>query len=334
MTHFSRRPTRTTARLTRSLAIGAAIALLAGACAVAAPPSGKAMQLNGTRNAALWPFSSTSPWNMPIGIGAQFTGANDARNAELRSAGSAVNAGVWSHPVYQARTTDPMRSVSGGSGNASYRIPNGAEAALPNGGDMHMHVVDPTQHYVDEAWDMTPAGNGNWDTPYHVRTNLYGPGVGEGGVRAYGGSALGGLIRVWEIQAGSIRHALAFGLPPDLMAHGPLWPATTEDGWTAYGGDVHMGSLFAIPGSVNVNALGLNAQGLVLAHALQDYGAYLVDASGNFSLFAETAAEGTIDGMRNDVGTLQNQLRFVTNNRPGSVGGGGAPRVPLAPPIG
>ena len=314
--------------------MGAAIALFASACAGARPPSGDAVRSDGTRNAALWPFSVTSPWNMPIGSGAQFAGVNDARNSELRSASAWVNAAVWSHPIYQAQASDPMRLVGGWGAYAAYRIPNGAQAALPNGGDMHMHVVDPTQHWVDEAWDMTPAGGGNWYTPYHVRTNLYGPGVGEGGVRAYGGSAIGGLIRVWEIQAGSVKHALAFALPPDLMRTGPLWPATTEDGANnLYTGDVHMGSLFAIPGSVNVNALGLSAQGRMIAHALQDYGAYLVDAGGNFALSAEPAAEGMISGMRNDISALQTKLQIVTNNSPSTVGGGGTRRVSLAPAL-
>jgi Concanavalin A-like lectin/glucanases superfamily len=289
---------------------------------------------SGTRDPSLWPFAVTSPWNMPIGSGAQFAAADDVRNTQLHSANAAINAGYWSHPIYQASITDPIRSVDGGSGNVSYRIPDGATPALPIGGDMHMHVIDPTKHWVDECWDVTSAGGGNWYTPYHVRNDLYGPGVGQGGVRAYGGSAIGGEIRTWEIQAGAIKHALAFGLPPSLMAHGPLWPATTEDGATVYSGTVHMGSLFAIPASVNVNALGLSAQGLMLAHAFQDYGAYLVDASGNFSLDAEPSAEGMIGPMRNDIGSLLAKLQIVTNNSAVSVGGGGTPRVSLAPALG
>jgi hypothetical protein len=230
----------------------------------------------------LWPFAVTSPWNMPIGPGAQFAGVNDARNAELRSAGAWVNAAFWSHPIYQAQASDPIRLVSGGSGDVTYRIPGGAQAALPNGGDMH--VIDPTHHWVDETWDMTPAGDGNWYTPYHLRTDLYGPGVGQGGVRAYTGG-------------------------------------------------VHMGSLFPIPGWVDVNALDLTPQGFMIAHTLQDYGAYLVDAGGNFALFAETAAENMLSGVRNDISTLQNQLQIVTNNSPNAIGGGGTPRVPLAPAL-
>jgi hypothetical protein len=256
-------------------------------------------------------------------------------NSSLHSAGAGVNAGVWSHPIYQAKITDPIRSVNGGSGNASYRIPDGAQPALPSGGDMHMHVIDPTKHWVDECWDVTSAGGGNWNTPAHVHSDLYSSGVGAGGVRAYGGSAIRGLMRIWEIQAGSIKHALAFAMPPSLMAKGPVWPATTEDGANnLYTGNVHMGSLFAIPASVNVNNLGLNAQGLMVAHALQDYGAYLVDMGGNFALYAETAAEGMISGMRSNISTLQSALQIVTNNSAGTVGGGGTPRVSLAPALG
>ena len=78
MTHFSRQLTRSTTRLTRSLAIGAAIALFAGACAVAAPPSA---QLNapqttpGTRNAYLWPFAANSWVNTPVATTATYGSA-------------------------------------------------------------------------------------------------------------------------------------------------------------------------------------------------------------------------------------------------------------------
>ncbi len=52
--------------------------------------SGTVTLPSGTRDPSLWPFSVTSPWNMPIGSGAQFAGVNDVRNSELRSAGAWV----------------------------------------------------------------------------------------------------------------------------------------------------------------------------------------------------------------------------------------------------
>jgi hypothetical protein len=37
--------------------------------------------------------------------------------------------------------------------------------------------------------------------------------------------------------------------------------------------------------------------------------------------------------MRADLNKIRAQLRVVTNNGPSSVGGGGTPVVPLAPPL-
>ena len=289
------------------------------------------------REAWKWPFASTSPWNMPIGSGAQFAATSDPRTASLLDGRSSpwVNAGTYSHPIYRARSTDPMATFRrSGHDDVTYRVPLDARAA--DGGDQHLHVVDPAGRYVDESWN-TEGSHPSFTTGHHVRTDLYGPGVGEGGVRAYGGSAIGGLIRQWELDAGSIRHALALAVDGFQLRRGPVWPATTEDGnaSSSYSGNLPMGSLVAIPGSVDVNRLGLTSSGLVVARALQDYGAYVVDRSGAFTFYAEPSTEGSaaLRELRRDVAALRAQLRVVTNNGPGSVGGGGIPRAPLAPSL-
>jgi hypothetical protein len=71
----------------------------------------------------------------------------------------------------------------------------------------------------------------------------------------------------------------------------------------------------------------------VLARALQDYGAYIVDRAGAFAFNAEPSAESLLSSMRNDLNKIRAQLRVVTNNGPSSVGGGGTPRVSPAPAL-
>jgi hypothetical protein len=266
-----------------------------------------------------------------MGSGAQFASASDQRTVDLRSPWVAINAANWSMATYTATTTDPMRTVTSHAGSWQYRIPNNAVAAGPSDGDRHLLVIDPTGAYVDECWLASKQANGNWWCEYHVRNDLRGSGVGAGGVRAYGGSALGGLIRTWEVQQGSIRHALALAMPRKYMEHGPVWPATSEDGNAVYEGTLRMGTLVAIPKSVDLSTLGLSPGGLVLARALRDYGAYIVDCSENFTLFAEPSAEGILTGARNDLDNIRERLRIVTNSSASSVGGGGTPIAPLAP---
>jgi hypothetical protein len=117
------------------------------------------------------------------------------------------------------------------------------------------------------------------------------------------------------------------------MKHGPVWPANSEDGNATYEGSIPMGSLFAIPSSVNLNSLGLSPGGLAVAKAMRDYGVYIVDASENFTLFAEPSAENLLTAARADLETLRAQLRPVTNNTPSTPGGGGTPIAAPAPAI-
>lgn len=282
------------------------------------------------RDARLWPFAPTSPWNTPIGTNAQFAATTDPRYANLTDAYTAINAQTWSMATYVASPSDPIRTVTSTAGSWQYQIPDNAVAAGPADGDRQLLVIDSTGQYVDECWLASKQGV-NWSCAYHVRNSLRGAGVLEGGTRAYGGSALGGLIRTWELQQGSIRHALALAVPRRDMMHGPVWPANSEDGNATYGGSLPMGSLVSIPRTVDLNSLGLSPGGLAIATALRDYGAYLADASENFTLFAEPSAEGSLAGARADLDKIRSQLRVVTNNSPSTPGGGGSPIAPTAP---
>ena len=247
--------------------------------------------------------------------------------------GGTVNAASWSHPVFQASGTDAIRQIMWDGQSVAIHVPANAEASA--GEDGHLHIIDPTGTYVDEMYNARISGTSIFVDNY-IRYDLRGSGVGQGSVRAYGGSALGGLIRTWELQWGTIKHALAFAIPASKQRSGPVWPATTQDSWgdSSYSGSIPMGSLFAIPRSIDLNGLGLSREGLVIATALQNYGAYDVDTSDGFVFDAEPSSEGLLDGARNDIPELRSLLRVVTDNGPWTVGGGGTPVVAIAPPSG
>ena len=282
------------------------------------------------RDPALWPFAVSSPFNTPIGSGAQFANDGDARSQAISGLSAYINAGAWSQPIYVASTTDPVTTVDG----STFHIPANAQPSLPAGGDQALNIIDPTHHYLDEMWSATGSGS-SWSAGFHVRTDLTGSGV-DGGVRAAGVSEIGGLIRNWELYFGSIRHALAMALPRAVQQSGSVWPATSQDydARSTYGGSIPVGTLFAIPPSVNINNLGLSPQGLVIAKALQQFGAYDLDSASDQAVFcAEPSAEGSIDAARADISSLVRLLRPVTNNSPSSVGGGGSPTTQVAPPL-
>lgn len=292
-----------------------------------------------TRNPASWPFASDSPWNMPLGSGAIYEDESDAcSNSLITGSDDAwINSEQWSHPVYQAKTTDPLVGLyKNGRLHMQIRMPSHAESALPFNTDSHLHIIDPGARYVVEMWRALPRNDGNWDVEFANKIDLYGSGVDRNveGARAYGGSAIGGLIRKGEILNG-IRHALA--MAQDWNYQSPekiVWPAWKDDGPHAnYSGHVPMGQLSAIPAHIDLEALDppLSPQALVLGKAMQDYGVYNVDSAGRKVLYAEPAAASELGEARYELPRLWAMLRCIKNNGPNSVGGGGVPRVPLAP---
>ena len=150
-----------------------------------------------------------------------------------------------------------------------------------------------------------------------------------------------GLIRDGEIASGRIPHALAALAPPSLLAHAYTWPASSFDRDADYGGTVPMGTLLAIPASVDITRLGLSPRGLVLARAMQDYGVYLVDRGGDgLTLLAELGnseihwdRQGTAPPDWMDLQIIGDNLSRVANNSSSTRGGGGTLRVPLSPPV-
>jgi hypothetical protein len=283
---------------------------------------------------------------MPIGSGAVYSGPT-AQTSNLidPSVPAWINAAAYSHPVVRASASDPLVAVTWRyaaqapwtNGTTSYRIP--ANAVPASGSDAHLHVVQPDGVTVHEAYQFartgaTTASAFKW-APFDLRGSGIGTTAGvNAGTRAYGGSALGGLVRRGELERGVIPHALALTLTNAQLKSGFVWPATSEDtGGSTYAGLVPMGSLVAIPPSVDIGSLGLSAGGQAIARALQDYGAYVVDRGGAFALYAEPAAEDLLASIRNDLPAIRRHLSVIANNGPSSVGGGGTPRAPLAPPI-
>lgn len=338
-----------------------------------------------SRVPALWPFDTDSIWNLPIADGATFQTTGDAATAALISATHGapwVNQADYSHPVYHARHTDPVTTVAdfGHShavnpgagalqgGNFAYRVP--ADAGPADAADGHMHVVDPTGRYCDEAIyvernAVTPTLMG---CSRSHRVDLLGMGVGPmQGTRAYGGPAIGGLVRSWEIDpthplyTGVIRHPLSIALKGAQMLRtsggagynsagygtglGYVWPATEQDGSSSgsYTGSIPMGSYVAIPPAVNLGTLGIaTAAAMMIAVAMQDYGAYVTDTAGAVILaYVETTAPTAwaIEARSNssaDLALIRNQLRVVTNNALATPNGGAlgaARRQPLAPEV-
>jgi hypothetical protein len=294
-----------------------------------------------TRDPFEWPFDANSPWNTPIGSGATFRPTSGVETLSLLDTRiqTWINSDEFSHPIVRSSPSDPLVRVKYenggrapvGAGEVELNIP--AQAQPAPGADAHLHVVAPDGLTAHEFYffERTPTGA---TAVYYVISDLKGPGIGEGGTRAYGGSAIGGLIRSWEIETGRIGHALAIALVGAQLKQGPVWPATEEDSSapSTYTGTIPIGSLIAIPRTVDVGAMPLTREGMILARALQDYGAYVVDQAFALTLYAEPdVPANAMDAMRKDFQRIRRDLRIVANNGPDAVGGGGEPIAPTAP---
>ncbi|MDH3719287.1 MAG: hypothetical protein OES79_14300, partial [Planctomycetota bacterium] len=296
---------------------------------------------------ALWPFASDSPWNHPLGSDAQYAHI-DSPGVDNRGSAT-INVTAWSHPVFLARTSDPRRTVTlrdGGPPLATIHVP--VEAKPDPRADGHLHIIDPRHQLVTELFQADLNHPDKIIATSAIRNSLSGPGVFAtwNGVRAYGGSALGGLIRQGELTSG-IRHALAVAVRRSaLNKNGPdgrpfVWPASSADnGWeTTYAdrGNLYMGTLLAIPVDTPLWRTSLPRSGPAyqLARALQDYGAYITDAADtNLCFYAEPAAAEEIpEDFADQLSAILPLLYVVTNNHPTSIGGGGIPRARFAPLI-
>lgn len=110
---------------------------------------------------------------------------------------------------------------------------------------------------------------------------------------------------------------------------------------TTYGGVVpqmRMGSLLALAPNFDCQQFTSAQVRIKLCPAFRDYGAYVVDDSFQdvTSIAMATEADGPYDDggtWRNDLMTVFVALSVIENNSPTSIGGGGTPRVPLAPPF-
>jgi hypothetical protein len=252
------------------------------------------------RKPAMWPFAASSPWNTPIGSGVRYS-ATSGCTADVRntSYGSDLNITDWSVPVYLASNSSPPATFFNQNTGQSFaaNMRPGATAEAPAGGDNDLAIVNTSREVTDEFWQARVSGQRVSASDY-ARYSLYGMGIGrplqgdQQGVRAYGGSLIAGLIRWNELENG-IHHALAFSEPRALNRNGPVWPATGQDGGGGYTGQVPMGQLVFIP-RANFSGLGLSPYGLAIAQALHLYGAYLVDSSGDWDLYAERVVQHQI----------------------------------------
>jgi hypothetical protein len=304
------------------------------------------------RDPALQPFTSDSVYNIGIGSNATWSAPSDADTVDLTNGTVAVNAGQFSIPVYIGVASDPLITVKCTDTvfpvpDQKIRVPANAAPSNPQDATSFGQMVffDRTQPgFMWGGQGCVRNSDGSITCQSMQVDNVCSDFVTHD--IAVGGTNTGtGLIRLWELQAGSINHALRFSLPVNRV-HSPgaswdvniPWPNGHEDfnGPSVYTGHVDFGSTIGIPTSVNLNTLGLSAGGLMLGKALQTYGAIMRDTGASSTVgpvfYAEQAAEGNavLSQMRSDAAILRPLLRIMRNQSANTPNGGGTYPTPVA----
>lgn len=258
-------------------------------------------------------FQPDSWWNTPVPAKApshdkSWAILNYLRTAEqngggfLRLSGAGTN--PWGQPIFWAGEGDKAYEVKSTAFRlppefSSLRMPASAQAG--DNSDSQMTVYDVERGYVAMLWravydastDTWSAGGGG--VTYLASNGLHaklaesddarntGPFRGNNGAVA--------AARYDEVAAGAIDHVLKIAVGPEASTEA-VFPMIGSDGDDP-ASPVKQGLRLRIKPSVDLKALKLHPEALVIAKAIQRYGVYVGDSAGVTALKLEnTSAEG------------------------------------------
>jgi hypothetical protein len=226
-----------------------------------------------------------------------------------------ANSNDWGISIVSARPTDPERSVGvfdWGYGadipQPAVRIPDGAQPTL--GSDHHLVVLDGDREL--DMWVAEQQGDGSWLSGCRTVGSASGSGIaGALAGNAAGFSLAAGVIRPEEIKAGRIEHALVFTSP--YVRNTYVAPAVHGDGRQSDVNAMPMGTRIQLNPAIDIS--GLARPQRIVAQALKDYGAFLVDSSGSLAIRGEASIGRASTGGPSDiwgpVGVTDSSLKAI-----------------------
>ena len=255
-------------------------------------------------------FSDSSFWNRPIMPDAQYSDIQDVlmnipEQAPTRLFMETVAFLIVNPtaPLVNIKSSQgfeyPFRTQEKGSTMAQFHLESDAGVTECNAkGNGHFGIYDTNTGTIYQGCAMWRNQGSNTLLSAHVsdrfNTNIT-SGDGTKGYRAAGFSALGGVLLSGEMNNG-IKHCLSVLVNARQLYANQFftWPATSADGHapdpvTGYQGtnpNYKMGSLLAIPKSVNLNQYSWKTmQGRIFADCAQSFGYYVCDDIGTLDSF-------------------------------------------------
>lgn len=297
--------------------------------------------------ASCWrPYAYDSPFNRPLPASPRVA-ANSAvvvgdmlawggRFSDL-VAGSGVSEcasaywGDYQHPVYYAKTTDPVFTIkraAGGYDSALYettvRIPDAARPAC--GSDGHLTVIDQSTGLETDFWQVVrkDAGGGYIYVRGAGRTRIDGDGLNppppSGDANAARWGLMAGIIRAQELRSGSIEHALFMVVRCDngsyvYPASGHGAPCRGANGNPNQTGPPMGARLQLNMSEAEINALPVPAYRKTILRALAKYGAVVGDTGGSpMDLQFESGRTYTSFGYEDEMVTFAREAGVTSYN--------------------
>lgn len=270
------------------------------------------------------PYSDDSPWNMPIGPS---PAVHPLSSEAVGLIGGPITSDPtqYTYPLYLVDASTPVRTVelSGVYSNVTgsqwadttlttysgqaVSVPLRDEFSPADGSDAQIIVVNPATGDEWGFWKLHRNSAGAWAATNGYHYNVYWDGhpprTASGsafGSRGAGVTYLAGLVRPYEVARGRIDHALAFAFGGSSAIDHPrntwVFPAAKSDGKSTDPRSLPEGARLQLdPGvtDAELRALGCSEAALTIAHAMQEYGMYVVDNSGSDKVMLEYS--GTAD---------------------------------------
>ncbi len=245
-----------------------------------------------TEIASSLPSPSPSPTPVPLVLHRLFTSSSNPFNQKIPSSASyskdekigSVRPAQedYSMPIYRISSKNvPLVKVVNDYGRTeNWPIPRSAQ---PNTGTDHrLAVVDTSKQVIYEMWDA------EWrdDTTLHAGGMKDFPLNGDGlshpanqRVNAAGWAASAGMFTLADFSTTSeVSHALMISLPHALLKRDAfISPAIGGEAHGDNTGDIPLGTRFALPKNVDVDALQISPFTKILVRQLRDYGAFVSD---------------------------------------------------------
>ena len=262
-------------------------------------------------SAAPTPFAPSSVWNARLSskaaIDRNSTGLVNELVRQASTVTNWINTNQYSTPVYTVDQSVPSQYVQLDTPNPMYTnstdaatlqtqfrwvpIPQNAVPAV--GTDGHMVIYRPSTDQMWELWRLVnwgtaanPVWHASWGAKIDNVSTSNGRVPAPFGATASGEPLLGGLIRISDLQAGHIDHAVSIAIP-NVQKTKFVWPATRTDGTYTGTNAIPEGQRFRLPASLNVAALHLPPVAQMIAYAAQKYGIILRDGANSVTFFAE-----------------------------------------------